>query len=343
MLLLPCSLHAQIWGHITPLAPPVYDTVTVRVIGDVMLHQAQIKDASRNGGFDFSPFLDSIAMDLRSADVAIANMEFTLAGKPYTGYPAFSAPDNYAAYVADCGVDVFLTANNHIMDKGLRGLERTFSVYDTMSVAYTRGNPLIVNAGGVRLGIINFTYGTNNPQGESGGPGLHIPLMAERDVLKKAVVQARERGADFVVAFPHWGEEYKLRHGASQEKMAAFLVECGVDAIIGAHPHCVQDFGEMNGVPVYYSLGNAVSNMSAVNTQLELMVTLRFVKGSDFTLRMIEPEHEFLWCSRPGGLSDSFCVIKVRDFLGRRGEWRNFSDYDRMVSTYDRILVTSRQ
>ena len=85
-------------------------TLRIAFIGDVMLHQAQITGACRgNGDFDFSEYFAGIKDDLEGADLAIANMEFTMAGEPYTGYPAFSAPDEYAEYMADCGVDVFLT------------------------------------------------------------------------------------------------------------------------------------------------------------------------------------------------------------------------------------------
>lgn len=341
LVLLPLQLSGQCWGRIDYPGPAVYDTVMVRVIGDVMLHKGQLDAAACREGFSFSPFLDRIAPDLTSADLAVANMEFTLGGKPYSGYPCFSAPDEYASYVQSCGVDVFLTANNHIMDKGHRGLERTMEVYSAMPVTVTWKNPSFARVGGIRFALINCTYGTNNPQNDV-PESLRVPLMRDREEIRKAVESARADGADFVLAFPHWGEEYVLEHNASQREFAEFLCSAGVDAIVGAHPHCVQDFEYIGEVPVFYSLGNAVSNMSAPNTQLELMVTLRFVRGSDFTLRMIEPEYEWLWCSRPGGYCDSYCVLKVREMLDRRGEWKNPSDFDKMISTYRRIIVTSR-
>lgn len=338
---LPLQLSGQCWGRIDYPGPAVYDTVKVRVIGDVMLHEAQLKAAALSDGFSFKPFLDRIALDLASADLAVANMEFTLGGKPYSGYPCFSAPDEFASYVLSCGVDVFLTANNHIMDRGRRGLERTMKVYSAMPVTVTGKNPTFARAGGIRFALINCTYGTNNPQNDV-PDSLRVPLMRDREDIRKAVDSARADGADFVLAFPHWGEEYVLEHNAYQREFAEFLCAAGVDAIVGAHPHCVQDFEYIGDVPVFYSMGNAVSNMSAPNTQLELMVTLRFVRGTDFTIRMIEPEYEWLWCSRPGGYCDSYCVLKVRDMLDRRGEWKNPSDFDKMVATYGRIIVTSR-
>lgn len=319
--------------------PAVYDTVRVCVLGDLMMHSAQIEAAKRgNGAFDFRPSLDSIRQYISAADLCIANMEFTLGGAPYSGYPAFSAPDSFASYAADCGVDVFLTANNHIMDRGRAGLERTFGVYASMEgVTHARINPTIVRAGPIRLALVNCTYGTNAPRG-SLPDSLRIPLLSERDSLAAAFKRAKASRADFVLAFPHWGEEYKLVHNAAQEEAARFFVEAGADAVIGAHPHCVQDSARVAGVPIFYSVGNALSNMSAANTQLELMVTLRFVRGRDFTLHMLDPEYDWLWCSRPGGLNGGYCVIRVKDYVGRRAEWRNPADYDKMMATLSRIL-----
>ena len=87
-----------------------------------MMHTRQLQ-------YDHSHFLDDLRPLLSEADLSIANAEFTLAGPPYTGYPAFSAPDTYLSSILDAGVDVLLTANNHILDKGPKGLERTLKQY----------------------------------------------------------------------------------------------------------------------------------------------------------------------------------------------------------------------
>ena len=110
---------------------PLYrnDTVRICFIGDVMMHGKQIEQAKKEAGrYDFSSYFTLIKEDLTSADITAANMEFALGGEPYTGYPAFSAPDEIASYAVDCGIDLFLTANNHIFDKGKSGAERTMAI-----------------------------------------------------------------------------------------------------------------------------------------------------------------------------------------------------------------------
>ncbi len=347
--------------------PTPTDTIRLTIIGDVMMHKPQLENclrryAQNNGGanpsdpsnYDFSPCLAPIRGILEKADICVANMEFTHSGPPFTGYPAFSAPESWSTYVADCGVDVFLMANNHILDGGAKGAARTIETYENMAgrgVSHTgcfadetdfeSGNPLIIECRGVKIGIVNFTYGTNVP------PTTEWPkvCIADRDELAAAMKVAR-KNADIVIVIPHWGEEYKLQHSQWQDETAAFLLRNGADAIVGAHPHVVQDietrttpFGKK--VPIAYSLGNIISNMSAVNTQIGLIATLPLVLYSDGSAVLAEPEYTLTWCSLPGRLTDCHVTIPVADYINRRSEWENPSDYDKMLITYRRILESS--
>ena len=84
-------------------------------------------------------------------------------------------------------------------------------------------------------------------------------------------------------------------------------------------------------------MGNIVSNMSAVNTRIGLIVSLKIVTGPDGRKELLKPEYTFTWCTRPGTLTDSYATIAVEDFNGRRELWKNPSDYDNMVSSYRRV------
>ena len=143
---------------------------------------------------------------------------------------------------------------------------------------------------------------------------------------------------DYVIALPHWGSEYELQHSDNQEKTARWLIAEGADLIVGAHPHVVQDCQTIEGTPVAYSLGNAVSNMSAANTQVELMATVRIVRHGNGDLEMLPLEFTYLWCSRPGGYCSSYTVLPIKEFIARRSEWQGYCDYDKMVSSYRRVM-----
>ena len=319
------------------------DTVKVTVIGDVMMHAKQIPT-------DWTEFLKRLEGRFADADLSIANMEFPLAGKPYKGYPSFSAPDEFPAVIRDSGIDVFLCANNHVLDKGTKGLERTLGMYRGMEGILFTGissdkdedsaiYPLIVPVRGLRIALVNFTYGSNN------GPSEAWPKvnLMKKDDIRKAIDRAKERKADYIIALPHWGVEYELRHSPDQMKMAKWLIqEQGCDAVIGSHPHVVQDSCWIDGKSVFFSLGNAVSNMSVKNTRLELMVTLRIVKHRDGSSEMLPPVAEFLWCTLPGKITDSYATIAVEDYRGRRDLWKDPSDYDNMMETLKRVSTETR-
>ena len=338
----------QLWS-----ARPLYstDTLEICILGDVMMHTRQIEDALQpDSTYSFRCF-DLIRDRIASADIAIANMEFTLAGKPYTGYPAFSAPDSFADYLTDCGFDVFLTANNHILDKGSEGARRTGEIYSFLEkskgIRFTgislteddgaHRNPLTLRRKGYNIAIVNMTYGTNLGK-ISRWPEVNYLGTQERN--ESILNDARESGADIIAVFPHWGTEYSLTHSSSQEKTALWLAEHGADLIIGAHPHVVQDFQTIGPkqVPTVYSLGNAVSNMSAPNTQIELMATVRIIREPFGKARILPVGFTYLWCSRPGGYSDTYTVIPVREFIGTRDIWKGAWEYDKMIETYYHVM-----
>lgn len=332
-----------------PFPRPLHDaldTLTVYIIGDVMMHSTQFTK-------DHKVFFSNIAPKMRGADICIANMEFTLAGPPYTGYPAFSSPEYIADYMADdCGTDVFLTANNHILDKGTKGIRRTLEIYDrladSLGIKHTgsaldekqrsENYPLILNRKGFRIAIINITYGNNL------GPQDKWPMVnnMKEDDVHEAFVRAKEQDAEFIIAIPHWGVEYQLRHSSQQERWANWLVDEGADVVVGGHPHVVQDTTHIKGVPVFYSLGNAVSNMSIENSRLELAVTLRFVVNrANGEKEMLEPELDFMWCTLPGKLTDSYATIYVKEWANRKDDWLIPSDYENMIETYGRVKAAT--
>lgn len=342
-LMLFCALQSSAQADKLRNTP---DTLSISFIGDVMMHSRQLQ-------YNHNQFLQDIAEDLKKSDFCAANLEFSLGGPPYSGYPAFSTPDSFARYLAeDCGIDVFLTANNHILDRGSAGLKRTLEVYnrlaDSLGIKHTgaaydaedlkQRYPIYLFKRGINVALINFTYGTN-----LGASTLWPKVFyAREEEVLAAVREARDLGADFVIALPHWGTEYSLVHDDNQRRWAEMLIDAGVDAIIGAHPHVVQDYELIKGKPVIYSLGNVVSNMSARNTRIGLMVTLTMVReqGSK-TATMLAPEFSFTWCCLPGMLSDNYQTIKVKEWASHRSAWLTPSDYDNMIATYDRVKAAS--
>ena len=340
------------------------DTLSLFFLGDVMSHGAMLRSAfseyrkshpdarsDRHECYDYTSFFSRLNGQIASADVAICNMEFPLAGPPFSGYPSFSGPDSYLDYLEKTGFDVILLANNHILDKGDLGLERTIKICNDLEkrtgARYTgvfssredrdSRYPLIIESRGVKIAVINFTYGTNSA-GKNALPGVN---RTSREEIRSAIRKAKERECDIIIAIPHWGNEYQMTHSAYQEELARFMAGEGVDLIVGAHPHVAQDIMTIKtrdkAVPVIYSLGNAVSNQNDLIARLELSLTVKIALHRNGELEMMSPKPEFLWCTKPGTVEDSYCVVRVKAEAGRKKEWRNPSDHEKMMTTYEKV------
>ncbi len=284
-------------------------TITLLFAGDLMQHQTQIDAAKTSAGYDYSDCFKYLKDEISAADVAIGNLEVTLAGKPYTGYPAFSAPDEFAYALKDAGFDIFLTANNHSLDRGKRGLERTILMLDSIGIPYlgTYANenerkqkyPYLLEKNGFRIALLNYTYGTNGIEVEA----PNIVNYINREQIACDIKEAKLLSPDAIIANMHWGEEYKQLPSRQQIELADWLIGQGVDHVIGSHPHVVQPVelrsdslsGKQN--VVLYSLGNFVSNMSAPHTDGGMMFKLTLEKDS--VTRVADAGYSLIWTERP--------------------------------------------
>jgi len=250
---------------------------TVRIIfaGDLMGHTTQINAAQREAkgkGYDYKPFYQHLKPYFSAADLAVINLEHSLAGPPYAGYPQFSSPDESIIDIKDAGFDLVATANNHSLDRGKYGLERTLSVLDSIGLKHfgiyrdtveKRLNyPFIIEKNGIKIVFLNYTYGTNMLVEEA--PNI-VNRIDSAQILAD-IRKAQQMSPDFIIAFMHWGSEYENKENAKQRELAQFMALNGVNLIIGSHPHVVQPLGKIyvpgykDSVLVIYSLGNFISN-----------------------------------------------------------------------------------
>jgi poly-gamma-glutamate synthesis protein (capsule biosynthesis protein) len=251
------------------------NTRSLRIVfaGDVMGHDTQINAAyiDSTDTYNYRDCFSYLEPYLGNADIAVANLEVTLAGPPYKGYPRFSSPDALLDGLMNAGFNVLVNANNHALDRGGEGLERTQEVTNRKGMILTgsfissghreQTYPLILEKNDILLAMLNYTYGTNGLQADTPYIVNYIDtLMIQRDIEKVKLVEP-----DFVIASVHWGKEYQRQEDPGQRELAEFLFRHGVDVVIGSHPHVVQpvkytrtDTGFHH--LVVYSLGNFISN-----------------------------------------------------------------------------------
>lgn len=249
--------------------------ISLLFIGDVMGHGPQITSAydKTTNQYDYTRCFKYIQSEISDADYAIANLEVTLAGPPFTGYPQFSSPDELAVGCKNAGMDILVTANNHSCDRGGAGIIRTIYVLDSLNIIHSgsykdsveraANTPLMIDHDCFRLAILNYTYGTNGIP----FPAPTIVNLLDKDLIAKDLAVAKTKNADKIIAFVHWGNEYESLAGTWQINMGKYLFDQGVDIIIGAHPHVLQpmvwekqtaDSGQES--LIVYSLGNYISN-----------------------------------------------------------------------------------
>ena len=304
------------------------DTTQLSLIfaGDIMQHDAQIAEGYDpvTKKYDYTSCFSDIKPLLESADLAIGNLELNLAGPPYKGYPQFSSPDALAKAVKYAGFDVLVNSNNHSVDRGRKGVERTIKILDSMQLIHTgtfrdstvrsRTYPLIIEKNGFRLSLLNYTYGTN---------GIPIPKpvvvnLIDTVQMKKDFIKAKNQNPDAIIVFLHWGIENQNLHNKTQIELAKFCFKHGAKLVIGSHPHVLQpmEWRKENDQLVVYSLGNFVSNM--LNRYqyggAAVLIDLEKINGKDAVSKTTikNASYELEWVYRDG--KGKYHILPLLDF-----------------------------
>lgn len=319
--------------------------------GDVMGHDSQILSALQpdNKSYNYDTCFSLVKDYISDADLAAGNLEVTLGGPPYKGYPQFSSPDALAESLKKSGFDLMITANNHSLDRGKKGLERTIEVLQAKGLLHTgtfiddtsraRTYPLILEKNGIRLAILNYTYGTNGLEVQEPNIVNYIDLLQIKSDLDKA----KTAEPDMILATVHWGKEYQREEDRTQYEVAEYMVEHGVDVIIGSHPHVVQPIKMVQAKNrtglVVYSLGNFISNQRKRYTDGGILFELTLYKNPENGKTRVE-SYSYLpvWVHKPqkkdGG--NHFVIVPAgKDKFWYDGISMESTEYEKMKLFYD--------
>lgn len=264
--------------------------VTICAGGDAMTHTIQITSAKgSDGSYDFTGSFKYVEKYFKAADISLVNLETTFGGaeKKYQGYPLFNAPDEFAYALKKAGVTDVCTSNNHSVDMGGKGLKRTLDVlkeqglgaFGTRKTAEEKGY-IIKEVNGIKIGFMAYTYQTqwdengkyingilvNNEVGALIDSFAYEKMDEGLREIEKRVKKMKNEGAEVIVAYMHWGTEYRLTDDDYQRTMAKALCNYGVDIIFGNHAHVVQPVtllkSDVDGrdTLVAYAMGNFISN-----------------------------------------------------------------------------------
>lgn len=248
--------------------------VSIAAVGDNLFHSPLVETGQQeNGVWNYESIYEHVKDTIQAADLAVVNQEtiFVEDHDNVSGYPAFGTPTEVGDALVEVGFDVVQHASNHTYDKQEEGIRQSLAFWETKHPEITvlgihgsqvdRDEIAVVEKNGIRIAMLNYTYGLNGAA-PSQEKSYLIDIWDEERV--RSDIQKAKAVSDTIVCFLHAGEEYSAQPNEDMQKKVQFLLEQGVKVTIGAHPHVTQKYEVVkdaagNEMLVYYSLGNFVS------------------------------------------------------------------------------------
>ncbi len=299
--------------------------ITIGFAGDLLLHHELQKQAyaSKQGA---AVIWAGIADLLAEPDLTYLNFEGVMApgldrdffevpdpGKTYdrtvyTGYPRFNYHPSIAADLVAAGVDVVSTANNHSLDRGPLGVDRTIAALRKASLDHfgTREQTgperwyTITEVDGLKIAWVSCTKNTNRIPDDFN----QVLRCGRGSVVEQTIAQLRATGryekrepkVDAVIVTPHWGKEYSHFVGEKERALAQKWIDAGAIAVVGSHPHVVQSWEKLVAADgregfALYSLGNFASHQPELSRRSSLLLYLSLVVGDDGAVRIAGVRH----------------------------------------------------
>ena len=240
--------------------------------GDMMLDRGVQQKIDQNGGADY--LFKKLALQedrfFKGVDVIHANLEGPFAD--YRRQTSKSIAFRFDPLLIDTlkkyNFDMFTLANNHSLDMSSAGFEESKANLKKNDILYygnqfsiKKDSVLIKEISGKQIGFIGFND-TNK--------------KLNTDEVK-ALISSTKKITDHVIVNIHWGQEYKELSNARQQTLAHLMIDAGADAIIGHHPHVVQEMEVYKDKPIFYSLGNFIFDQwFSIPTQQSIAVGLGF-------------------------------------------------------------------
>ncbi len=266
--------------------------VSFVAFGDTIGHMPTVKAGQSGSGYNFDEFFENLITYISKADIACVNQETVFVESNFSGYPAFGTPEEYGIAEVKAGFDVITHATNHAFDRGEKGILYTTAFWENYTDVKMIGihesqedaaQICVVEKNGIKIALLNYTYSLNGyrlPKGKE-----YLVDLLDEDKIKADMAQARGM-SDAIVVFAHWGNEYQNVPDDAQEKWAQLFADEGATVIVGHHPHVVQPLrvvvsNDGRRVPVYYSLGNLISNQNDYQTALCAMADFKIVKDEN--------------------------------------------------------------
>ena len=284
-------------------------TASVIAVGDNLYHQSLIDaGASEDGNWNYDKIYTHITDAIKDADIRMIDQEtvFTTDHDSVSSYPSFATPTEVGDAIVKAGFNVVESANNHIDDFGEGFLTDTLNFWKTKYPDVTllgihdsqedADTVKIREVNGIKIAFLDYTYGTN--VGGIEGKDYMIDMIRKEKIT--TMIQKAKQQADCIIFVAHWGTEDETMPNEYEKQWAAYLMEQGVNVIIGGHPHVLQPYGRIsdgkgNETVVFYSLGNFVSTQQKLEELLGGMAKFtiqKTVENGKTSIQILTPTVE---------------------------------------------------
>lgn len=261
-------------------------------VGDNLIHETVYNDALQDDGtYDFSKMYTNYKKDAKESDIAFINQETVLGGESLglSGYPTFNSPTEIAKNLEKAGFNLANLATNHCLDRGEQGIANELEAFSNTNIVtdgvYTSQEAFnaipTFKKKGITFSFLAYTYGTN---GIAPDYDYNVSYLDD-DQIKSDVQKAKEI-SDVVIVSAHWGDENTFEPNDLQKHYAQLFADCGVDVVIGTHPHTIQPVKWIKGnsgnkMLCVYSLGNFIGGMLTTDNAIGGEIKFDFVKKND--------------------------------------------------------------
>lgn len=306
------------------------NSVSILFAGDIVLDGIPGKMIAE-GKDPLAPFSDIF----KTTDIRVANLECVVATSGRAADKNFTfraAPKTLATLLRH--FDAVSIANNHSGDFGREAFTEMLSHLNQYQVKYFGGGrhlheahtPLLLEKNGLKIALLG--YNEFMPRSfEATASEAGVAWSEDEQVVADIRKARTESGADLVIPFMHWGWENDKHSTTRQRQLAHLMIDAGADAVIGGHPHVIQETEQYKGKPIIYSLGNFVIDELDNEPQTRGWITRLDlnkygVKAWDTRLAKINPDGVPLPvpeattpCWQQGDASIKLCSNAKTDFI----------------------------
>ena len=248
--------------------------ISLCMVGDILMHRNLTNYGydSKTDSYNFDFMFENMEKYIKEYDMKIANEEVLIAGRKFgvTDFPKFNSPFELADSIAKAGFNIILKATNHVNDKGFEATKSDLNNWKnnypniTITGSYLNENDYnkitYFTKNNIKIALLNYCYGSNVKSNKN-----YTMNELKYEKIKNDIEKAKKEGAEFIIVFPHWGNEYVLKETNNQLYYTKIFLDLDVDLVIGTHPHVIQPLKvyynkkSKKKMYVFYSIGNFIN------------------------------------------------------------------------------------